>query len=92
MKGYQTYDTQATVVKKRQENNESVLSSAGNNNANLSIAQKAMALNSEESVGVVPSLKRKLIGAATVHIDNFTSDGESPLKRPIKGRGGSQTV
>ena len=51
-----------------------------------------MALNSEESVGVVPSLKRKLIGAATVHIDNFTSDGESPLKRPIKGRGGSQTV
>ena len=83
MKGYQTYDTQATVVKKRQENDES---------ANLSIAQKAMALNSEESVGVVPSLKRKLIGAATVHIDNFTSDSESPLKRPIKGRGGSQTV
>ena len=62
--------------------------SSGNN---LSIAQKAMALN-EESIGVVPSLKRKLIGASIVHIDNFTADGETPNTKRVKGRGGSQTV
>ena len=41
------------------------------------------------SAMITPSLKRKLIGTATVHIDNFTADGgESPFKG-IKKKGGA---
>ena len=64
--------------------------------SSLSIAQKAMKLNEGDRESqnsglamLTPSLKRKLIGAATVHVDNFT---DSPDGKSRIGRGGSQTI
>ena len=76
-----------SLISRTQQNNHL------NEASNLSIAQKAMTLNEGDRENqnsglamLTPSLKRKLIGAATVHVDNFT---DSPDGKSRVARGGS---